>query len=123
MKSPISPQVANPQINLASQPQGIAVNEETNKIYIESVANGTVSVIDSNSGAPVKKITVGKSNPGSEDTGFITVDPYRNRIYVANTDTVSMIDGNNDTVIQHFRAEHPASIMVGWATNETLAQR
>src|SRR5438128_9269345 len=68
----------NPQIKVGNSPSAIAVNEDTNKIYVANSKTGTVSVIDSNSGSGVKSIHVGET-PIS-----IAVDSDHNKIYVAN---------------------------------------
>jgi YVTN family beta-propeller protein len=85
----------NPQIKVGVTPDYIAANEITNKIYVANSKSGTISVIDSNSGGPVKNIPVG-ARPA-----FIAIDSDHNKIYVSNgdSDTVSVIDGNNDTEI------------------------
>lgn len=105
--------VANPQIMVGGNgilvnedtKMGIAVNEDTNKIYVYIPTSGIVSVIDSNSGT-VKNIHVGGYStlyriPRQDPTAVIAIDNSDNKIYVANavSNTVSVIDGDNDTVI------------------------
>ena len=77
-------------------PEDIAVNMVTNNIYI--LTNGIVIVFHSNTGT-VTTIPVG--NTGKSCPYCLGVDSVNNKIYVANpgSDTVSVIDGNSDTVI------------------------
>jgi YVTN family beta-propeller protein len=101
----------NPQINVGIEPSSIAVNDQTNKIYVGNLMSGTVSVIDSNSGRKAKDIPVG------ELPAYIVVTPFHNRIYVANRDsnTVSVINGNTDTEIERISVgKQPTSIVVGF---------
>jgi hypothetical protein len=46
----------DPQIKLGSKPQGIGIDENTNRIYVTNPNDGTVSVIDGNSGSGVNNI-------------------------------------------------------------------
>src|SRR5262249_54451013 len=89
------------QITVDGLPQGIAINTVTNKVYVLNRANGTVAVIDSNSGE-VKNIHVGNAYNWANYPcpHCIGVDSQNNKIYVANTgdNTVSVINGANDTV-------------------------
>jgi YVTN family beta-propeller protein len=107
MKGP----VASNQLQVGGDPEDIAVNPVTNKIYILNPGNGTVTVLDSKSGT-VKNILVGL---GSCLYDCIGVDSKNNKIYVANSDdnTVSVIDGNNDTVKKTIPVgEEPTFILV-----------
>jgi hypothetical protein len=54
MKGPNAPD----QLQVGGDPEDIAVNPVTNKIYILNPGNGTVTVLDSKSGT-VKNIPVG----------------------------------------------------------------
>jgi len=104
---PIKGSVAPDQLQVGGDPQGIWVNDVTNKIYILNSGNGTVTVLDSKSGT-VKNIHVGfgesvKNIPvgfGESCYSCIGGDWKDNKIYVANalSDTVSVIDVNSDTV-------------------------
>jgi len=84
------------QLPVGGDPEDIAVNEATNKIYILNVGDDTVTVLDSKSGI-VKSISGGSSERGvsgsSECTYCIGVDSRNNKIYVANSasDIVSVI--------------------------------
>ena len=105
MRDLIHPKTANPQIKVGGQPERIAININTNKVYIWNPRNGTVSVIDSNMGT-VKDILLfqgeGKGyDPKKNNFGSIAVDDKNNRIYVADedSDTVYVIDGKNDAKI------------------------
>ena len=54
---------ASDQLLVGGDPEGIAVNAATNKIYILNPGNGTVTVLDSKSGI-VKNIPVGLGEGG-----------------------------------------------------------
>jgi YVTN family beta-propeller protein len=106
----------NPQIEVGSKPGAIAVNPQTNKIYVVNSGESTVSVIDSNSGNIAKKIPVGIS-PTS-----IAVDTSGNKIYVANqnSSTVSVIDGYNDSEITKIRVGYSPQDILFDSNSHTL---
>ena len=90
--------MASPQIKVGGSAEAIVVNEDTNKIYAYNPTNGTVSIIDSNSGSTVKNIRVGKySSIGTPENNPIAIDDSSNKVYVANagSNTVFVIDGEN----------------------------
>ena len=74
-------------VSVGEGPIGIAVNPNTNMIYVVNQISNTASVIDGKTNGIVKSIAVGKG-PIS-----IAVNPNTNMIYEANpgADTVSMI--------------------------------
>jgi YVTN family beta-propeller protein len=82
-----------------SGPEGLAVNQVTNTVYVVNTGDNTVSVID---GATCNgKVTSGcRRTPahvdvGRQGFGFVAVDPATDLVYVSNylDDTVSVIDG------------------------------
>lgn len=80
------------------RPRLVAVNPETDRIYVTNHGNGagtTLSVINGSMNDIVDNITVGAGPHG------VAVNPTTNRIYTANdsSGTVSVIDGATDTVI------------------------
>ena len=77
------------QLAVGGDPEAIAVNAATNKIYILNPGNGTVTILDSKSGT-LRNIPVGLGIPPCPYC--IAVDAMNNKIYVANTrsDTVYM---------------------------------
>jgi YVTN family beta-propeller protein len=92
----------------------VAVNPNTNRIYVANTTNNSTSVIDGNTNRVVKNIVVG-AFPSS-----IVVDSKRNLVYVANhySNTISVINGTTDTVIQTFGVSGtPQSIAVNPNTN------
>ncbi len=70
---------------------GVAVNPNTNTIYIANWLSNNVSVINGNTNQVIATIPVGQCPQG------VAVNPNTNTIYVANIDsnTVSVINGNN----------------------------
>ena len=92
-------------INVGVHSEFLAINPNTNKIYVSNRKDGTVSVINGATNTVIKTIPVGANPVGSD------VDTSANKIYVANTgngggNTVSVIDGSSDTVT--------ATVTVGW---------
>src|SRR5919112_1991383 len=85
-------------IPVGKTPVGIAVDPNTNRIYVSNSNNNTVSVID---GATNR--VIGDPIPVGEGPFGIAVDPNTNRIYVSNyfsdNNTVSVIDGATNRVI------------------------
>jgi YVTN family beta-propeller protein len=102
-----------------SDPIGVAVNSETNTVYVVNGGSDTVAVINAaacnaanTAGCPTKP-TVVKVGSGAE---FLAVDEQTNTVYVANTSagTVSVIDGAAcDASVTSGCASKPASVSVG----------
>jgi len=81
-------------VSTGKMPNGIAVNEQTNKIYISNSSGNSVTVIDGTTNEVLTTIAVGDS------PSAIALDKNRNTIYVANyfDNSVSVIDGATDTL-------------------------
>lgn len=95
-----SPQIVSSNVDDLSILQNngsafVAVNLNTNYVYVSNEVSNTISVIDGNTNTKIASIPVGVNPSG------ITVNPDTNHIYVANyvDGTVTVIDGNNNTVI------------------------
>ena len=102
-------------VSVGEAPIGIAVNPNTNMIYVVNQISNTASVIDGKTNGVVKSIAVGKG-PIS-----IAVNPNTNMIYVANYDsnTASVIDGKTNAVIKNIQTGmNPAGIAVNPNTNK-----
>ncbi len=87
--------VANPTVG--SSPTGVAVDNDTNTIYVANFYSNTVSVINGancDSSNQSNCAPVGTASVGA-DPGGIAIDPVTNTVYVANqsSNTVSVIDG------------------------------
>jgi YVTN family beta-propeller protein len=82
-------------IPVADQPQALAVNPSTNRLYVAHVPLNTVSVIDGATNTVVTSVPVG-THPQQ-----IGVDPVLNRIYVLSTDddAVTVLDGATNTAL------------------------
>jgi len=108
---------ANPTIiPVGTNPQAIAVNPNTGKVYVANAGSGTVSVISGSS--VTATITVG-SNPQD-----IAVNPVTNYIYTANngSNTVSVISGGSNTVVSTITVQTgPTGIAVNPNTNTIYA--
>ncbi len=103
------------RIVVGQEPDAVAVNPVTNKIYVANYQDATVTVIDGTSNT-IKHagITVGFL------PSAIAVNTITNRVYVANksSDSVTVIDGSNDSVLATVPTGNgPVAIAVNPATN------
>jgi len=102
-------------INVGAYPFSIAINENTNKIYVVNRDSDSVSVIDGATNAVSATISVG-SKPR-----HLAVNPNTNRIYVSNYDsnTVSVIDGATNSMIGTIAVGvNPTTIAINKSTNK-----
>ena len=99
-------------ISVRSDPAGVAVNPNTNTIYVISNSDNTVSAIDGNTDTVISTESVGSRPVG------VAVNPTTDKIYVTNNrdDTVSAIYGTTDTVISV--GSSPFGIAVNPTTNK-----
>lgn len=83
------------ELPTSGMPAGIAVNPETDMVYMTDYWNGTVSIIDGSS-AKVIKTLAGFASP----TG-VAVNAKTNTVYVADNDfdTLAVIDGSSNEVV------------------------
>src|SRR2546426_685245 len=83
-------------ITVGKFPSAVAINRNTNMIYVANTGDNTTSVINGETNSVVSTITVGNEPNG------IGVNPKTNMIYVANflsvAGTVSVIDGATNSV-------------------------
>ena len=84
-------------VPVGSHPMGVAVNPNTNRIYVANTWSNNVSVIDGDTNTVVATVPAGDMPRG------VAVNPTTNRIYVANFGSgsynVSVIDGATNTVV------------------------
>jgi YVTN family beta-propeller protein len=91
-------------VAVGTDPQGVAVDPSTDKIYVVNKIPGTVSVINGATNTVTATIVVGSlgciltsdCNPIG-----VAVDPSTHKVYVTNSDdaTVSVINGTTNTVV------------------------
>jgi YVTN family beta-propeller protein len=101
-------------VDVGNGPRGIAVNSDTNRIYVANIFDNTVSVIDGTTNTVIDTVDVGNGPNG------VGVNPATNRIYVTNLldGTVSVIDGTTNTVIDTVDVgDNPRGVGVNPATN------
>ena len=86
---PVSAQTVVATISVGDGPSGVAVNPDTDLVYVADQNDDTVSVIDGETNSVVATISVGSFPQG------VAVNPDTNLVYVANSldDTVSVIEG------------------------------
>jgi YVTN family beta-propeller protein len=91
--SSIPRDLPNSGIDVNTFPVGIAVNPNTDKVYVANEFSNTVSVIDTETDKVKSTINAGDF-PYGMDT-----NPLNNRVYVTNrgSNTVSVIDGSTDS--------------------------
>lgn len=104
-------------ITVGNNPQDIAVNSVTNRVYVSNLIDNTVSVIDGSSNTVVDTITVGVVPEQ------IAVNSSTNMIYVANSsdNTISAIDGSTDIVIATISSAGTVFLAVNPVTNRIYA--
>lgn len=106
-------------VGMRINPQAVAVNPKTNKIYAVDSDEGTI-IVTSGPGQEAKKLKVGKQ------PSTIAVNPLTNRIYVANAGdgTVSVVDGNVDQVLTTVQVGAlPYAMAVNPASNKVYLSR
>jgi len=86
--------VAIKDIPVGALPQNLAINRNTNKVYVANNIGNSVTVIDGKTGQTVTTITVGTA------PYFAGINETTNKIYVPNSfsNTVSVINGATNTV-------------------------
>jgi YVTN family beta-propeller protein len=103
-----------PGIKVGRKPIDIAVNPETNMIYVIYLTSNIVSVIDGDTSSIVDTITVG--TPPSA----IDVNPFTNTIYVTSPyfDSVLAIDGATNTITRNITiSDTPRDLAINPETN------
>jgi YVTN family beta-propeller protein len=93
-QSVIATLTPSPSTQLALGTQGVAVNEETNRIYITNPQNGNLSVIDGSNNTVIATLTPSPSTQLALGTQGVAVNEGTNRIYVTNPQNgnLSVID-------------------------------
>ena len=79
-------------IIVEANPIGVAINSNTNRIYVTNNQSDTVSVIDSSISKITATVQIGKEPYG------IDLNSKTNKIYAVHIDTLSVINGGSNTV-------------------------
>ena len=106
-------------VSVGEAPIGIAVNPNTNMIYVVNQISNTASVIDGKTNAVIKNIQTGMNPAG------IAVNPNTNKIYLVTRSEdefeefgVSIMDGKTNGVVKSITVgKGPISIAVNPNTN------
>lgn len=94
-------ELISPALSVGTQPNSIAINEVTNRLYVANSGSNTVTVIEyyiSNDGK-LRNMTL--ANIKVQKYPYdLAINPVTNKIYVSNyySDTVSIIDGATNAV-------------------------
>jgi YVTN family beta-propeller protein len=112
----MNPFAISEDILLGLTPTYIAVNPNTNMIYVSNSNNDSVSIIDGKTNKVVDTI-------GIETPTYIAVNPNTNRIYVdgynpdSGSASISVIDAKTKKVVDSIGIETPSYIAVNPNTN------
>lgn len=101
-------------VTVGDRPNGIAVNSNTNRVYVTNYGDGMVNILDGETKTIIARVKVGGNLAG------VAVNPITNRIYVgsSNDNTVNVLDGNTNAVIATVKMEaRPYRIAVNPTTN------
>ena len=106
-------------VSVGEGPVGIAVNPNTNMIYVVNQISNTASVIDGKTNAVIKNIQTGMNPAG------IAVNPNTNKIYLVTRSSnefeefgVYIIDGETNGIVKSIAVgKGPISIAVNPNTN------
>lgn len=100
-------------VPVGTNPQAVAVNPLTNKIYVANQQSGNVTVID---GTNNSTVTVAAGSGASD----VAVNTVTNKIYVANifAGTVSVIDGTTNATVTVGVGNSPKDIAINAITNK-----
>lgn len=109
--------LASTTIPVGNNPQQIALNAITNRVYVSNLTDNTVSVIDGATNTVVDTISVGMVPEQ------IAVNAITNMIYVANvnSDNISVIDGSTDIVVATIPSAATVFLAVNPVTNRLYA--
>jgi DNA-binding beta-propeller fold protein YncE len=111
----------------AANPDGLAVDEATDTVYVVNTADNTVSVID---GATCNAATTSGCGQtpttvpvGAQNFGYVAVDQTTHLVYVTNgfDDTVSVIDGSTCNGTTHTSCGQPQPTVPAGAGPSTIA--
>ena len=103
---------------MATDPNGVAANPNTNRVYAANRRTNTVSVINAATNTLVTTIDVGTLPEG------VVVDTDGDRVFVANvtSSTITVIDGSNNSVLTTITTNVNAARRVAYnAAQSTLA--
>jgi YVTN family beta-propeller protein len=104
-------------VNVGRYPHGVAVNEETNRVYVANFNERSISVIDGTTNEVIDTVAVGR---GPRD---VAVNAQTNRLYVANIGLHDLSAINNKILswvgLRLYRAKFAVSVIDGH-TNEVL---
>jgi YVTN family beta-propeller protein len=99
-------------VPVGTQPQAVAVNPITNKIYVANASGGNLTVIDGSDNS-TSTVTTGPLSRA------VAVNPSTNKIYVVNGggNNVTVIDGTNHSTTTVTAGSGPIAVAVSSVTN------
>ncbi len=110
---PLHAQTVTATVPAGTSPRAVAVNPETNKIYVGNTGSGNVTVIDGATNS-TSTVTVG-TRPLA-----VAVNPVTNKIYVTNygSANVTVIDGATNSTATVAVGSGPQAVAVNPVTNK-----
>ena len=88
------------EVTVGIDPFDVAVNPNTNMVYVSDPLAGQVFAVNGSTGAVVASIPVGEAYG-------IAVNPATNRVYAVYSCSLAVIDGSSSTVINTFSVSCP----------------
>ncbi len=106
--------LASATIKVGSGPEAVAVNPQTNRVYVANSGESSVTVIDGANGAVLATVRTGSN------CNAIAVNPATNKIYTTNNfgHSVTVIDGATNEPSTFRIGQGPRGIAVNPVTNK-----
>ena len=101
--------------NVGTYPYAVAVNSVTNKIYLTNAGTSDVTVIDGVTNSVTRLTTVASAG------GVLAVNPVTNKIYFCSGNTVTVLNGADNSTITVNAGWGPLAIAVNPVTNTIYA--
>ncbi|MDP2709789.1 MAG: prepilin-type N-terminal cleavage/methylation domain-containing protein [Solirubrobacteraceae bacterium] len=73
-------------------PAHVAVDTDTNAVYVSNIQSENVSIFDGNTNQHVANVPTGSGNANAK---WITVNPNNNKVYASYTNNIAVIDGTD----------------------------
>jgi YVTN family beta-propeller protein len=103
-------------VRVGWQPDALAVDARTDRVFVANLADGTLSVLDATSGRLLRAVAVG-TNPTA-----VAVDEQTGHAFVANNSdgTVSVLDARSGVALRTVVVSSPMSVVVDAGTRRVI---